>query len=271
MIKNRKSIFFISFAILFFSISAFMNRSLEKPIIILDKQEIALNFNNKLLAFFSLGHKKLVTDLLWITTLIESDVEHYKKQDLNSWLYLRFKSITTLDPKFLRAYRFGGKYLSIIKDDLEGAEKLMTDGLKVFPNDYQLNYDLGFLYAFESGEHQKALGVFQKIQNHPQAPAYLKSTINKLKYEQSNDLNLAWQIVFDMYSKEANGTPLKRKLHSDLYAIKAELDLKCLNNKKTNCPKVDFLGKPYIYSDGSYTTQFSYKPYKLFRNKKGKQ
>ena len=93
---------------------------------------------------FSMGQKRVLADLIWIATLLESDVEHYKSDDLNSWMYLRFKTLFELDPSFLTGYRFAGKYLSIVKDDLEGAKEIFEQGLANYPQDYQLNLMLDF-------------------------------------------------------------------------------------------------------------------------------
>src|SRR5690606_9895324 len=111
----------------------------------------------------------------------ESDLEHYKTKDLNSWMYLRFKSIIELDPKFLMAYQFGGQYLNIIKDDLEGSREIFEAGLRIFPNDYRLIRDAAFLYAFELEENQRAAELYERALTFSQAPIYFHSILSKLR------------------------------------------------------------------------------------------
>ena len=235
----------------------------SKPPIQISKQNTALNFNNDLLRFFSMGQKRLIVDLLWITTLLESDIEHYKKQDLNSWMYLRFKSIFELDPYFLSAYRFAGKYLSIIKDDLYGADEVFTKGLKYYPDDYNLIYDAGFLYAFELGDYNKAIPLYEKLKEFPEAPEFISSLIEKFKLNIHNDLNLTFKVVQEIYNDTHSESPLKHRLAFDLYRIKAEIDLECLNNNEINCSRKDFKGDYYLYKDGKYFSQTEFEPYRL--------
>ena len=67
----------------------------------------------------------MISSLLWTHTLLFSDYEHYKNDDLDSWMYLRFNTITDLDPRMYEAYNYGGQYLSIVKDDVFGAKKFI--------------------------------------------------------------------------------------------------------------------------------------------------
>ena len=145
-IKNNSLL--IILIIIFFAIAGVLNRNIVKPTFVVSKQQSALNINQDFINIFDLGQKRLLSDILWITTLLESDLSHYKGKDLNSWLYLRFLTISTLDPLFLQNYQFGGQYLSIVKDDLVGAKTIFEKGLKAYPNDYNLIFNIAFLYAF---------------------------------------------------------------------------------------------------------------------------
>lgn len=146
----------LSAALITLMSACLLNLQNKKPNIVLSKQDTAININTKFLALLSAGHKRLITDTMWIQTLIESDTEHYKKKDLNSWLFIRFNTISVLDPKFYENYSYGGQFLSIVKDDLEGAIYLYEKGLAVYPDDYKLNYDTGFINYFELGILKKA-------------------------------------------------------------------------------------------------------------------
>lgn len=228
-----------------------LNSKNEKPELELSKQDTAINVNNNLLTFMSAGNKRLLTDLIWVQTLIESDVEHYKKKDLNSWLFLRFNTIATLDPKFYENYLYGGQFLAIIKDDLSGADVLYDKGLKFYPDDYQLNFGQGFLNYYEMGNFEKGLIHLSRIKNHPRAPTFLPSIINKLKAQTGVDLREIFSFVLHEYSVTKDST-LRSRLKGDLYSIKAEIDLKCLNNKLDGCDHKDLDGTPYINQSGKY-------------------
>lgn len=244
-----------------------INLRISKPEIIVSKQDEAINVNKDLLRLMSFGNKRLITDLIWIQTLIESDVEHYRKRDLNNWLYLRFLTIATLDPKFYENYLYGGQFLGIVKDDLEGAKQIYDKGLAVYPDDYSLNYFAGFLNYYEIGDFKTGIKYLEKIQHHPKAPVFIESIVNKLKYEVNGDKKVAMQFLHDHYEKTEDKT-LKKKLLGDLYSLKAEIDLECLNGGGKQCDTKDLYGDSYILSSGKYQAQRPYLPYKLFRNKK---
>jgi tetratricopeptide (TPR) repeat protein len=246
-----------------------LNLQIKKPNIVLSKQDTAININTKFLALLSAGHKRLITDFMWIQTLIESDTEHYKKKDLNSWLFLRFNTISILDPKFYENYSYGGQFLSIVKDDLEGAIFLYEKGLAIFPDDYKLNYDTGFINYFELGDFKKGLKYLSKVENNPKAPYFLKSILLKLAYEVSGDLQATFQFVSHSYETTKDRL-LKEKLHSDLYAIKAEIDLKCLNNNRGGCDTKDLLGDPYVKRGITYHSQRTFRKYALKRRGENK-
>ena len=223
----------------------------KKPLIQISKQNTALNVNKNLIIFMSAGNKRLISDIIWIQTLMESDLEHYGNKDLNNWLFLRFVTIQALDPDFYENYLYGGQFLAIVKDDLEGANVLYSKGVEKFPDDYKLNFQAGFMNFFEKGDFKEALKYLTKIEDHPKSPVFLKSIINKLKFGLSNDLEATFQLVLLNYesTKEEN---LKERLWSDLYSIRSEIDLNCLNKGFPNCRHNDLNGVPYIKKTDGY-------------------
>ena len=263
--KNSGIMTFTGFT--FLVIAGVLNTKITKPTLILSKQETALNFDKDLLTFLSAGNKRLITDLLWIQTLLESDVEHYKKKDLNNWLFLRFNTIAHLDPKFYSNYLFGGQFLAIIKDDLEGANVIYDKGLSIFPEDYSLNYHAGFLNYFEKGDFEKGLLYLDKIKNHPRAPLFLISIVNKLRVSTGMDLTEVFQLVKHNY-ETTKDDHLKKRIESDLYAIKAEIDLECLNQQRRNCEQRDLYGVPYVKKNNIYTTSKEFKPFRILSRQK---
>jgi tetratricopeptide (TPR) repeat protein len=232
-----------------------------KPLVVVSKQDTALNINKDLLIFMSAGNKRLMTDLLWVQTLLESDLDHYKKRDLNNWLFLRFNTISVLDPRFYENYLYGGQFLNVAKDDILGAEIIYNKGLNIFPDDYALNYFAGILNYFELSNNETALKYLKRIENHPRSPVFLKSIIHKLELAQGASLEEIYGLVFFHYESTKDEV-LKIKLKSDLYAIKAEIDLKCLNNNRESCDTRDLDGDYYLKENGQYKTQ---KPFLLFR------
>lgn len=261
-----KDLIILFSAILFFVIAGTLHNRQQKPVLNLTKQDTSLNVNRNFLLFLNVGNKRLLADLLWIQTLLESDEAHYSKKDLNSWMYLRFLSIATLDPKFYENYLFGGMYLSIVKDDPLGASVIYDEGIKNYPKDYKLNFNSGFNYYYELEDLQKGLEILEKIQFDPMAPPFLSSLVNKLKYEVVKDPSVAMDFL-KMTRAQARDQALLTKLDSEIYALQAEQDLACLNQSKANCNKLDSDGKPYAFENGKWKARIDFKPYRL-KNKR---
>lgn len=250
-----------------FAISAYLNQSIEKPDFQVSKQDSTTNINRDFLKFISMGNKRLFSNVLWIMTLIESDNERYEKKDYNNWMYHRFRTISELDPLFYENYIWGGMYLSIIKNDLEGASDIYERGLAHYPDDYKLNYNAGFNYYFEMGKFPEGLKLLEKIENHPDSPKPLKFIINKLRFETQGNYDVALQFL--IHSINANKDPvLDKKLRNDFFALKAERDLKCLNEKQKGCDYRDAEGNSYLEKNGTWVAAREFVPYKIHLRQK---
>lgn len=265
---NKKQILLIIALFIFLIGAGLVGKGLTPPTIVVSKQDSAINFNSDLVKIFSSGQKRVLADLVWITTLLESDVDHYKNDDLNSWMYLRFKTLFRLDPKFLSGYQFAGKYLSIVKDDLQGAKEIFEQGLTFYPQDYELNIDAGFLYAFELGDFKNAKDRYKIASSYSHAPEFLKSLIVKFDYEVSANKETAYQLLLETYQNLPAESHIQHKMKADLYALKAEIDLECLNSQSRDCSSQDFLGNSYVFKNGKYEAKIPFEKYH-FKQKKG--
>jgi tetratricopeptide (TPR) repeat protein len=249
-------------SILFF-ISNWLCQFSEKPVLITSKQESAQNFNYNFLKYISLGNRRMFADWIWVQTLLESDLEHYKRNDLNNWMYIRFNTILTLDPKFLEAYQFGGQYLSIIKDDDLGAIDIYTKGLSMYPEDYFLIWNTGFHYYYELGDYEAAAKLFEKILYHKRSPNYLPSILAKLK-NKGGDYETALKILENSFQKSPDNSPMKYKFAQNILSLKVSHDLNCLNNNVVNCVLYQPSEIQYVLKDGKYTTNVPIQEFKLF-------
>lgn len=235
-----------------FSIALIFNQKVSYPIIQISKQDEAFNFKSETLSILSVGFKRLISDIMWIQTLMDSDLEHYKKKDLNSWLYLRFSTIAYLDPKFYENYYYGGQYLMVVKDDSIGAEDLFLKGLKVFPTDVDLNWQMGFLYGIERKEPQSALPFFDAIKFNPKRPKFFDSLYTKFSANISGAKE-AYEFAFEAWQKLPPGDGVRLRLEKQLYTLKALMDIECLNAGNVGCKTRDFYGAPYIKKEGQWT------------------
>lgn len=192
--------------------ATFLKRPFTEPKI--SRQNSTIHFNPLALKFFSLGHRTLVANLLWMETLIKSDISHYSSKNLSNWMYLRFVNIVYLYPHFKEAYIFGGQYLAVIKDDPLAAISLLQKGIISFPSDYQINFLLGFIYYYDLKDNAHAIHYLDKIKFYPEAPYFLPSLTAKIKAHQ-NQKEDALLILQEAYNKAPEGSFIK-----DFYAQK---------------------------------------------------
>jgi tetratricopeptide (TPR) repeat protein len=257
---KTKIIYILPF--LFLTINYELLIHFPRPKTFISKQDSSLNLNYQFLSIINVGHKRLASSLLWISTILESDITHYKQKDLNSWMFLRFSTISKLEPKFLTNYTFGGLYLSVIKDDLEGASSIYLTGLKNYPNDFGLLKSAGYHFYFEAEDYLHATEVFKKLKNFPNLSFSMKATISRLQ-AQNGDLGDAYTFLKESLEKAPEDSDLRKNIAKNLYAIKAEIDLNCLNNLKNNCENIDFNGNRYVYKDGHYLAVNEWTPYRI--------
>jgi hypothetical protein len=231
--------------------SFFLSTTIRMPKPVIDNQEQIYTFRSDFLRILGLGLKRLIADIIWVQTLIESDVEHYEGGDLRSWLYLRFLTISHLDPHFYENYHYGGQYLMIIKDDLRGAEDIMTRGLVHFPEDYDLNWQMGYLFAIERGEVKKSFPFYKKIKDHPRRPRTFGAFYSKILAE-SVDATAALNLSIETWKNLPENDVTKERLGNQIYTLKALRDLACLNEGRSDCERIDFLGESYYQVAGQW-------------------
>ncbi len=231
---------------LFFFILAFnTNKLITYPAIAVSQQEVALNFKSETLSLLSVGLKKVISDVLWIQTLMDSDTDHYKNKDLNSWLYLRFSTIASLDPKFYENYYYGGQYLMIIKDDLKGSESLFKKGIQQYPDDVDLNWQLGYMYAIELGDYEKSIPYLDRIKFNPKRPKLFDSIFTRISNRVMGP-QTALDYATSILKTQSSNDPIGKRLQKQIYSLRATLDLDCLNKTQVNCNLKDYYGNDYI-------------------------
>lgn len=259
--KSLSSYFYVLVIILSLSGAFLISKNSEKPPIFVSSQQSTINIDENFWLYFNLGQKRLISSLYWIATILEADVDHYKDRDLNSWMFIRFNTISLLEPNFYKNYNFGGPYLSIIKDDLTGADIIYNKGLKKFPKDYSLLLNSGFHYYFEKKDLTKAYPILTKLKDHHKTPQYIISSLARIESERGN-LNDSFLILKEYQDRFEEHSIIWQKINEQLYSIKAELDLNCLNNKLKDCSKIDLDGTAYLLQDNKYKASKQWVPYR---------
>lgn len=259
----KRIIFFLTLTFCFLAFNV-INQNNKKGLLQIDKEETSYNLKNENIKLFLPGLDRFISSLFWIDTLLESDLKKHYNPDKNSWLFYRFKNIAKLDPFFYENYSIGGKYLSIIKNDIEGANTIYGYGIKIFRHDFWLLIDSAFNYYFEMGDLKNSLNHYERALEMEETKTYfpiLPSIVAKLKREQGAELKDLFNIMSLAYKNETIPS-LKKRFYDSLYAIKAEIDLSCLNSNNQSCNLKDLDGINYVNKNGTYE---SVKQWKRFR------
>ncbi len=252
----------LGFSIFLLIVALKVNNSYQKPYIVIPKQSNAWNLNAKMLQNYHLGLRRLESSFLWISTIIESDIDHYKQRDLNSWMFLRFNTISMLEPKFYENYSFGGIYLSVIKDDLEGASIIFNKGLEIYPKDYKLLKDASYHFFYEIRDYKRSFQLTQTLKKNFNYQLPLVGMITKLEAE-NGKLEEALLTLTQYQNNYPKGSVIGDKIFKNRYSLKAEIDLSCLNSKvQTNCSLLDLNNMPYIKFNNLFKAQSDWQPYR---------
>lgn len=198
----------------------------------------------EVLTTINFGAQKLISSLMWSLSLLQSDLLR-KERSERSWFYYRVDVVSHLDPLFLENYIYGGLLLSIINDDVYGADEIFTKGLRLFPDNKFLLWYKGFNLCYEIKKCDEALEYFVHLNNikMPHEYVVLPSIISNI-YSKKGELNLGFQILYNEYLSQKN-EEMKKHIARSLYSMKAAMDLKCLNAGLQNCDLKDFFGDNY--------------------------
>jgi tetratricopeptide (TPR) repeat protein len=155
------------------------------------------------ISHMSFGYPEMLADFLWIRVVqdfgycesrdgIKSKNEYEYSRVIKhdatkfchkSWVYQMLDRITDLDPKFHLAFQAGGTMLSLLVNDREGAQALFNKGLRIYPDDWNMNYRAGYHQLFEMKNEAKAAQYFLKASQNG-APAWLAQLAARLYTKQ---------------------------------------------------------------------------------------
>ena len=176
-------------------------------------------------------------------------------------MFLRFNSISKLEPKFYENYIFGGVYLSIIKDDIQGASIIYHKGISVYPDDYYLLKNAAFHFYFEAKDIKTSYILFKRLEKFPNEASFPKFTLSRLEANSGN-MNEALFLLNEYQKKYPPDTLIGKKIYEFRYSVKAEIDLACLNNNLKDCFKYDLDSNPYLKIHNIYQAARAWEPYR---------
>ena len=178
--------------------------------------------------FFTLGYNDVIAALLWIRAVQDLDVcengrvtetdyvppiktapsklkgilgrEVKPSKCHKGWVYSMMDVITNVQPRFKLAYESGAQFLAIAVDDREGARLIFEKGLKLYPNNWKLNFDAAYLYLWELKDAERASELlYQAMKNG--GPGYLPSLVAGI-YSEMGQAQFARHLLMDSLQKE---------------------------------------------------------------------
>jgi tetratricopeptide (TPR) repeat protein len=129
----------------------------------------------------ALSYDSALADVYWMRAL-----QHYGYYRLHRSAPERYRLLyplldltTTLDPRFIPAYRFGAIFLA--EPDPGGAGrpdlavKLLEKGVALAPQTWQYYHDIGFVYYWHLNDYRKAAEWFERGGEVPGSPWWLRT------------------------------------------------------------------------------------------------
>lgn len=132
------------------------------------------SYEGKSLKHYSFGFESMIASFLWIEML--QLAEHTPvQQDEVSWEYAQLDAITTLDPKFESAFRFGSIFLSTLRRDRLGGKYLLEKWAQRDRTYWRPEYILGMHYFQELGDYPNAAPHVIRAASMKNAPYWVSS------------------------------------------------------------------------------------------------
>jgi len=168
----------------------------------------------------ALGHTALAADFAWIRA-VQYYGEHKRSDRIFDMMGHLVQIITDLDPQFVNAYIFGGLVMAQDARDLDAALALMEKGLKNNPDDWQMNFETGFMHYTCAKDYDRAAELFRRSSILPgasEATVRFAAFVSKRAGDPRASLFL-WQ---EFYNRSTN-EELKARALDNIRRLEVEL------------------------------------------------
>ena len=173
----------------------------------------------------SLGYRELAADLLWLQAIQVMGRKKLSEVE-GRWLYQVLDTLTTIDPKFVRAYEAGSIALCTLVVQPDASNRLLEKGILHNPQEWQLPFLLGINFYFELADDGKAAERITQAAHLPGAPNYLADLAARL-YVSAKSPQRAVEFLAKAY-EETSDPNLKKLLELRLKQTIVERDLQLL-------------------------------------------
>ena len=171
----------------------------------------------------TLGHAETAADLAWLRA-----VQYYGEHRLKDNNFQRmphvFDILTSLAPRFIAAYVFGGFAMAQEGNHFDQAEALMLKGLNANPRSGQLAFELGFLYYVKTGGRDlvRAAEAFELAARQPDAPPQA-ARFAAYSRQNAGDLHVAY-IMWDNVHRSSPNAYLREMAERNMAEIREALE-----------------------------------------------
>ncbi len=175
----------------------------------------------------SLGFDGLMACIYWTRTVQYFGHRHFDYAHTYNELAPLLEITTTLDPHLLPAYQFGASFLAPKPPGGAGqperAIQLMEYGIQNNPDNWQLYYNLGFVYYTELKDYRKASEVFERGSNVPNAHPFMKILAAQMAMH-AGDFTTARMLWSATYETAREAT-IRQNAVEHLHAIQVDEDV----------------------------------------------
>ena len=148
----------------------------------------------------ALGFDAVIADILWARAVVYFG-EHYLTDKDYSWLYRILDVATTLDPKNILAYRFGGTLLALEDSGVDESTALLKKGIQNNPEeDWRLYFLLGFNHFYLLEDYGAAAEYLEKASRMPRHPTYLPRLVARM-YAKADKVDVAIEFLREAYQQ----------------------------------------------------------------------
>ena len=189
----------------------------------------------KLIRKASLGFEGLMACIYWTRAVQYFGARHFVRAQSYNELAPLLEITTALDPHLVPAYEFGASFLAPAPPEGAGeprrAVQLMEYGIAYNPDNWQLYYDLGFVYYTELKDYKHASEAFERGSRTPNAHPAMKVLAARMA-ENGGDVTTARILWSATYQSSKDGY-IRQNALAHLNAIQVDEDVTNLQNLVT--------------------------------------
>ncbi len=190
-----------------------------------EDKELLIN-SGPLVKKLSLDYDSLLADIYW-TRAVQYYGTRVGTPDVDFPLLWPLLDVTTtLDPKLVVAYRFGGIFLSeprpVGAGQTDRAIELIRRGIAANPDEWRLSTDLGFLYYWRLKDYPNAAAAYIQAGQNPNAPPWVKLMAARI-FQKGGSIETSQAIWYQIYQSSKDPSVRKMALEQ-LQGIKAQED-----------------------------------------------